>query len=364
MDFPMAESGKKSFSAMWQAPSNIALIKYWGKHGNQLPNNPSLSITLQKAYTTTKFSALQKEKTADRTLSLEYLFEGERVAGFENRIRSFLEKMLPEMPFIGDYTLKIESSNTFPHSAGIASSASSMAAMALCLTQLEQSHTSEPLTQDEFYCRASELARLGSGSASRSVYGGWVSWGKSDVIPGSSDQYATPLSLAVHLMFEKPGVAIMVVSSATKSISSSSGHKLMSEHPFAQARYRQAHDNLAQLLKAMESGNFDTFAHIVENEALTLHSLLMTSSPEGMLLKPASLQIIEEVRSFRKKTGTPVCFTLDAGPNVLLIYPNEARDEVMSFIDERLTGICENGRWLDDGMGEGPGLIPPETPDN
>jgi diphosphomevalonate decarboxylase len=351
-----AKDDRKSLAFVWQAPSNIALIKYWGKHGNQLPNNPSLSITLNKAFTTTKFQAVtRKNKESDNSvISLEYLFEGERLSGFENRIRTFLEKMEPDMPFLSGYHITAESSNTFPHSAGIASSASSMAALALCLTSLEQYHTDKGLSENEFYRRASIIARLGSGSASRSVYGGWVSWGKAETIPVSSDEYASPLRLPVNSMFQNPGVAILVASSAQKSLSSSFGHQLMDQHPFARQRYEQAHKNMRELLKAMEAGDFDEFAHIVENEALTLHSLLMTSSPEGMLIKPASLQIIEAVRNFRKTTGTRVCFTMDAGPNVLLIYPIEEREKVIGFINNNLIGFCENGRWLDDGLGEGP----------
>ena len=344
------------FSNIWQAPSNIALIKYWGKHGNQLPNNPSLSITLNKAFTITKFQAVPKDNSdsGNSDISLEYYFEGKRYAAFENRIKSFLEKLCPDMPFLSEYHFTAESSNTFPHSAGIASSASSMAALALCLTELEQYHCGRFLPEEDFFRRASILARHGSGSASRSVYGGWVSWGKSDAIPGSSDEFASPLTLPVHSMFQYPGVAILVASSAKKSLSSSAGHQLMDQHPFAVKRYEQAHKNLVSLLNAIETGNFEEFATIVENEALTLHSLLMTSSPDGMLMKPASLQIIEDVRNFRKTTGTPVCFTMDAGPNLLLIYPNEVRDKVTTFIEDNLTRFCENGRWLDDGMGNGP----------
>lgn len=347
---------KTCFSNTWQAPSNIALIKYWGKHGNQLPNNPSLSITLNKAFTTTKFLAVAKDNKdfGNSDISLTYLFEGERVEGFENRIRTFLEKMVPDMPFLAEYDLAIESSNTFPHSTGIASSASSMAALALCLTSLDQHHNGKVLPESDFYRRASYLARLASGSASRSVYGGWVSWGKSESIPDSSDEYASPLTLPAHAMFQKPGVAILVASSAKKSLSSSAGHRLMEQHPFSTQRYAQAHTNLSSLLKAMETGDFERFANIVENEALTLHSLLMTSSPDGMLIKPASLHIIQAVRNFRKSTGTPVCFTMDAGPNVLLIFPNDVREQVIRFIRENLLSFCENGHWLDDGMGDGP----------
>jgi diphosphomevalonate decarboxylase len=353
---PSVNGGATEITATWQAPSNIALIKYWGKHGNQLPNSPSLSITLNNAFTITKVKALNKENISENenSINLEYLFEGQRVSGFENRVKVFFEKVLPELPFLSNLNIFVDSSNTFPHSAGIASSASSMAALALCLTELEQQHTGKVLSEKDFYIRASTLARLGSGSASRSVFGGWVSWGKSEAISCSSDEYAMPLTLPVHPVFQNPGVAIMIVNSTPKGISSSKGHQLMDRHPFAHARYQQSHAHLSQLLDILKSGNFELFANIVENEALTLHSLLMTSSPEGMLMKPASLQIIGEVRSFRKITGTPVCFTMDAGPNVFLIYPGDARGKVIPFIEESLVDLCENGRWLDDSMGEGP----------
>lgn len=344
----------RKFETTWKAPSNIALIKYWGKHGNQLPNNPSLSITLQEAFTTTRLVAEHTGTLAsDFKTILDYRFEGRHVPEFENRILRFIEKLSGTMPYLSEYRFFAESSNTFPHSAGIASSASSMAAMALCLVGFSEFHTGKSFGED-FFKQASLLARLGSGSASRSLFGEWVSWGETESIPGSSDAFATPLTLPVHALFTNPGVAIMVVSSARKPVSSSSGHSLMDSHPFSPARYQQAHINLAALLKAMESGDFESFANVVENEALTLHSLLMTSSPEGLLMKPASLQIIEKVRAFRKETGTKVCFTMDAGPNVLLIYPQEARQQVLPFIQEQLVPVCENGRWLDDGMGSGP----------
>lgn len=344
------------FHTKWQAPSNIALVKYWGKHGNQLPNNPSVSITLEKAVTTTslRFSELHISGKTGPGLSLEYYFDDQRVPAFENRILGYLEKMIPELPFLIKYHITAHSVNTFPHSAGIASSASSMAALALGLCEADLHFRDEKLLDPSFFRNASSLARQGSGSAARSVYGGFVSWGISEHLAGSSDEHATPLPFESHPVFRKPGVAIMIASSARKSVSSSLGHRLMEQHPFAEARYRQAHNHLAELLSAIRTGDFEKFTYITETEALTLHSLLMTSAPEGLLLKPASLQIIEAVRHFRKESGVPVTFTLDAGPNVLLIYPGEFRNSVVPFIEDQLVPMCENGRWLDDRMGEGP----------
>ena len=344
------------FETKWQAPSNIALIKYWGKHGNQLPNNPSLSVTLNKAVTTSAitFSELPNNVKTGSGISLDYYFDGNRIPAFENRIFGYLEKLLPALPVLSRYHITVNSSNTFPHSAGIASSASSMAALALGLCAADLHFRGETQLDPSFFQKASALARLGSGSAARSLFGGFVSWGYSEHLADSSDEHAAPLPFEPHPVFRKPGVAIMIASSARKSISSSLGHRLMEQHPFAEARYQQAHNHLAEILTALRTGDFEKFTHLTETEALTLHSLLMTSAPEGLLLKPASLQIIETVRRFRMESGVPVTFTLDAGPNVLLIYPEEYRNSVLPFIEEQLVPLCENGSWMDDRMGDGP----------
>ncbi|MFA5587961.1 MAG: diphosphomevalonate decarboxylase [Mariniphaga sp.] len=344
------------FQTAWKVPSNIALIKYWGKRGNQLPNNPSLSITLKNAVTITRFHAKKREynELNKGGVSLKYFFNDRQNKAFEERISRQMTELPAELPFLAEYTIRAESSNTFPYSAGIASSASSMAAVSLFITELEQIHTKSIYTENEFYRRASGLARQFSGSASRSLFGGWTAWGASEAIPESSDYHAVPLLTPLHPVFENPGVAILLISSTPKKVSSTRGHQLMDSHPFAKARYKQARNNLMNLLEALASGNFDQFAQIAENEALTLHSLLMTSSPEGLLLKPESLHVMEAVRDFRKATGTPVCFTLDAGPNILLIYPQEAKKEVATFINKSLFRFCENGKWIDDCMGKGP----------
>jgi diphosphomevalonate decarboxylase len=344
------------FTTCWQAPSNIALIKYWGKHDVQLPNNPSLSLTLDKAVTITQLEATPKAGSGaeNSEISLEYYFQGEGNPSFSNRVINYFEQLSGELPFLTGYHFTIHSRNTFPHSAGIASSASSMAALALCLAEMEQTVTGMPDGSGNFFRRASQLARLGSGSAARSLFNGWVTWGKSVEIADSANEYGTPLSIKTDPVFQNLGVAIMVVSSKPKPLSSSIGHKLMNRHPYAGGRYLQAAANLAALIEAMKKGDFERFAEITENEALSLHSLLMTSAPNGLLMKPNSLKIIEEVRSFRKDKLIPVCFTLDAGPNVLVIYPQRFRNDVVSFINERLITLCEDGKWIDDMAGSGP----------
>jgi diphosphomevalonate decarboxylase len=339
-----------SFHITWQSPSNIALVKYWGKHGVQLPNNASLSMTLKNASTTTTMSV--DEITGG--MAVTYLFEGARNPFFEEKIVLFMASLQTEMPFLNRFQFRFESSNSFPHSTGIASSASSMSALALCLVSLEEQVSGSKFTKDEFFKRASYIARLGSGSASRSVYGGWVSWGSHEALIGSSNEFASPICFPVHQKFQEMADAVLIVSSKKKSVSSTLGHRLMDSHPFAKARYKQANQNIGLLKEAMLKGDFNQFASLVELEALTLHGLLMTSSDDGLLIKPNTWTIIQKIREHRLATGTELCFTLDAGPNVHLLYPLPEREKVLLFIKTELQALCEEGKWIDDQMGEGP----------
>jgi diphosphomevalonate decarboxylase len=334
----------------WQSPSNIALIKYWGKHGIHLPNNASLSMTLKNAVTRTK---MEYRKT-ENGIKVAYNFEGDRNVPFEGKVIKFLNALHAEMPFLSSYEFRFESENSFPHSTGIASSASSMSVLALCLVSLEEEVMGNRYSEPDFFKRASHIARLGSGSASRSVYGGWVTWGEAAVLPNSSDRFASPVSFSVHKKFQQLKDSVLIVSSKKKRVSSTLGHQLMDKHPFAKARYKQAADNLALLKEAMIEGDFNRFASLVELEALSLHGLLMTSSEDGLLLKPKTWAAIIKIRKFRLETGIELCFTLDAGPNVHLLYPLTEREKVLFFIRTELQMLCENEKWIDDEIGDGP----------
>ncbi|MEI7523144.1 MAG: diphosphomevalonate decarboxylase [Mariniphaga sp.] len=340
----------------WKAPSNIALVKYWGKRGNQLPENGSLSITLENS-TTTTFLSFQKKSEKGDTISLKYYFHKEQVLPFEKKTELLLNKLCSEMPFLVDYELVFHSENNFPHSTGIASSASSMSALALCLVSMEEIINANKLENDEFFRRASRIARLGSGSASRSVYGGLVSWGSSDSIANSSDEYATPFLLHEGSRLNKVMDIILIVSSKEKSVSSTKGHALMSEHPYREARKMQANNNLIKITEAIRNDDYQSIAAIAENEALSLHALLMTSGSDGLLLKPNTLYILEEIKRFRETSGLDLFFTIDAGPNVHLIYYEDQREQVLEFVRQNLSQYCEDGRWIDDQVGSGPQKI-------
>ena len=340
------------FKSSWRSPSNIALVKYWGKRPVQIPANPSLSITLNKAYTEMSMDLFEKEKT--NLISVDFSFEGKPQEKFRQKIENFLQSISAEHPSLKNFHFKINSRNTFPHSTGIASSASSMSALGLCLTDFLTEKGLIRKDKDSFLREASRLSRLASGSACRSVYGEYVIWGKVREMPESSDEYGVPVPFVIHESFRDIKDAILVVSSREKSVSSRAGHVLMETHPFASGRYELARKNLSSLSNALNTGDFDRFVEITESEALGLHALMMTSEPSYILIEPNTVSIVNEIRRYRRETRIPVCFTLDAGPNIHLLYPEEYESKVKNWIREELVKYCENEFWIEDGIGKGP----------
>ena len=334
----------------WTAPSNIALVKYWGKKDNQIPANPSASFTLNNCKTITKLAFAKKINTGN--LSFNLLFEGKPKEDFKPKIQKFLERIEIYLPFLKDYHFTIDTVNTFPHSSGIASSASGMAALAMNLMSLEKALNPE-MTEEYFYQKASLLARLGSGSACRSVRGQVVVWGNHENISGSSDLFGVEFPNAVHPNFENYQDTILLVDKGEKQVSSTVGHDLMHDHPFAEKRFAQAHENLDKLITIFKNGNLEEFIKIVESEALTLHAMMMTSMPYFILMKPNTLEIINAIWKFRNDTGIPVCFTLDAGANVHVLYPNKDKPKVLQFIKDELVGYCQNRQYICDHIGTG-----------
>jgi len=343
-------------SVKWASPSNIALVKYWGKKKDQIPENPSISFTLSNCKTITEVTYTKKE---DKEFSFEVYFEGEKNEAFKPKIQTFFERIETYLPFLRDYHFKIDTSNTFPHSSGIASSASGMSAIALCLMSIEDKLSSIEKSSDIKYFnqKASFLARLGSGSACRSIEGELVVWGENQSIADSSDLYGVKFEGEVHSNFKNYQDTILLVDKGEKQVSSTVGHQLMYGHPFAQERFKQAHDNLATLKSILASGDLNEFVKIVESEALTLHAMMMTSMPYFILMKPNTLEIINKIWTFRAKTDSKVCFTLDAGANVHVLYPKSETKIVLEFIKNELVSYCQNEHYICDQIGLGANQI-------
>ncbi len=340
---------QNSGSFTHSAPSNIALVKYWGKKENQIPANPSLSFTLNNCKTIT---TLQYEPKTEKGISFDLLFEGQPKESFRPKIQKYFERIQDLCPYILDYHFTIDTQNTFPHSSGIASSASGMAALSVNIMALEKLVAPDQ-SEDYYNQKASVLARLGSGSACRSIKGNIVVWGQTESIENSTNLFGVEFPYELNLIFENYQDTILLVDKGEKQVSSTVGHELMHNHPFALQRFAQAHTNIAHLKDVLKTGNLKQFIALVESEALTLHAMMMTSMPYFILMKPNTLEIINQIWKFRETTNIPVCFTLDAGANVHVLYPNSHKKEVQSFIADKLATYCQNNQFIHDEMGFG-----------
>ena len=326
----------------YTAPSNIAFVKYWGKTGKQIPQNASISMTLSKCVSQTKITFIKSDQFSLK----KFFFEGKLNESFRVKAEKFLLSILDEINFLKSYELTIDSSNSFPHSSGIASSASGFAAISMILLHVEAKILG---TQGLDMEKASHIARLGSGSACRSIYSGFAHWGES-FLERSSNKFATEVDYDFNFRN-----CIAIVNKEEKSVSSSVGHVLMETNPFAETRYLEAKKNMESIIQALKDKDFESFGQILEKEALSLHALMMMSDPSFVLLEPNSIAIIKAVKEFRKKHGNKVYFTIDAGPNIHLIYQGKDTAEVESFIRESLGDYTSNLIW--DRKGSGPCLI-------
>jgi diphosphomevalonate decarboxylase len=343
-------------SITWESPSNIAIIKYWGKHGNQLPNNPSLSFTLNEAKTITTLSYSLKNKTTN-DIDIQVLVDDQRQLIFEDRIIRYLHSIKSIYPFLAQLDMTLKTSNTFPHSTGIASSASGFSALALCLCTLEETLFGQHYTTESFLRKASFLARLGSGSASRSIYPYAALWGSLTSFEGSNDEYAIPVADDLHPLFKTINNDILIIDSSKKNVSSTVGHSLMQANPYSTIRYHEATTNTIKLKQILASGDIEQFGLLLEKEALTLHALMMASNPPFILMKPNTIDCINRIQDFRKLSNIPVFFTLDAGPNIHIQYPDSHQDSVQDFIHNELAPLCEDNKVIKDHIGKGPKLI-------
>ncbi len=354
LTLPQLEIPQNSGSITVTAPSNIALIKYWGKSQGQIPKNASISFTLNKCVTQTtiNYEPLTAPKLTSDT-EFEVFVDGVSKPEFAPKIATFFKRIAPYMPWIGSFKWRIDTKNTFPHGSGIASSASGFAALAGALMHLEVSWATAPYQQDLWVNKTSFLARLGSGSAARSVLGPLMYWGGHPALPESNDLFANALTKDIDPIFLDYKDTILLVDQGEKEVSSTVGHNLMHNHAYASQRFAQAQDNLGRLLKLMSAGDLDEFCHLVETEALSLHAMMMTSNPSYVLMKPNTLAIIDRVRAYRREQQIPVCFTLDAGANVHLLYPAHYTEQVMPWIRKELSPLCQDGQFIKDEVGQG-----------
>lgn len=332
----------------YSAPSNIALVKYWGKYPVQLPANPSISFTLSECKTETVLDLKRLDKSSS-SFNLDVLVDDKINESFKPKILNFFKQIEPYFKFLKDYHFSIKTHNTFPHSSGIASSASGFAALASCLVKFELELTEKAHFN---HSKASFIARLGSGSAARSIAGPMMVWGKHQDVKNSSDETAVVFE-DIHDIFKDYQDVILLIDKGQKQVSSTIGHDLMKNHPFAKSRFQQAENHLSEILAVLKHGDLDRFIEITESEALSLHAMMMSSQPYYILMKPQTLQVIEHIWGFRKSTGIPVSFTLDAGANVHMLFHKAHKTIVLEFINTQLIGFCQNEHYICDNIGIG-----------
>ena len=218
---------------------------------------------------------------------------------------------------------EVISENNFPSGAGIASSASAFAALALAGSKAAGLDLSEP--------KLSRLARRGSGSASRSIPGGFVEWQA-----GTSDEDSFAFSIAEPNHWDLVD-CIAIVSTAHKKTGSTEGHSLAPTSPLQTARLADAPRRLEICRKAILERDFEAFASIVELDSDMMHAVMMTSTPALHYWKPASLEVMHCVRQWRAE-GIPVCYTVDVGPNVHVLCP-EAEAKVIERLLRNIKGV-------------------------
>jgi diphosphomevalonate decarboxylase len=295
-----------SFTAI--AHPNIAFIKYWGDLDPclRIPANGSLSMNLDGLETRTQVtfnSALRRD---------ELVVNGQEMGGEARERVSVLLDRVREMAGVRTYA-QVESENNFPMGAGIASSASAFAALALAGSAAAGLSLSEG--------DLSRLARTGSGSACRSVPGGFVEWqaGQTD-----KESYAFSIVPADHWDLAD---CIVIVNQAHKTVGSSEGHALALTSPLQAARVADAGRRLDMCRKAILERDFESFSDIVELDSNLMHAVMITSSPSLLYWQPATVAVMRAVQDWRN-SGLPVCYTIDAGPNVHVLCPGEQAREV------------------------------------
>ena len=308
----------KKMKAKAIAPANIAFIKYWGKINEKLrlPANPSISMNLSECLTTT---TVEFDKNL---LKDEFILNGKVVADKESERVSKHIDTIRSISKVKDFA-RVVSINNFPKSSGIASSASGFAALTLAAS------SAAGLKLDER--KLTILARLGSGSACRSIPDGIVEWkfGKR-----SEDSYAHTLFGSDYWDIRD---IIVVVGGGEKKVSSTEGHSLAESSPFYKTRILGMSKKVEEIKKALKNKDFTKFGEITEAEAINMHTVMMTGSPPLYYWTPETLRVMKAVLDLRE-TGIECYFTIDAGPNVHVICEGKNAPKIAGVL-AKLKGV-------------------------
>lgn len=333
------------------APSNIALIKYWGKSRTefQIPDNPSLSFTLNNFRSTTQVTVLGRffpegetpkyipqyefylsDPETNNTVQPDEKMELQR--NIPEKLNVFLKNILS--PFAADISVKIESYNNFPTACGMASSASGMAALTLAIANLLNLEKHFSKTELQYWL--AQWARMGSGSAIRSVSlaknSQFVSW---EMVGTES----TIKNIPTHKKWNQLRHCVFALNSKPKEIKSSDGHMAAHTSPLHLIRVNNVKENFLTFKKALKNFNFEFVSSFTENDAFNMHAVMQTSIPPATYLNHKVSFVISEFIEFRKKEKIKAFWTLDAGPNIHFLYLSAHRKKMMKFHKEVSTKL-------------------------
>ncbi|KAK5127587.1 hypothetical protein LTR85_006927 [Meristemomyces frigidus] len=319
---------EETYKASTYAPVNIAVIKYWGKRDTKLnlPTNSSLSVTLSQDDLRTHTTASCSSTVEKDSLTLNG--KDQDVSGARTqaclrelrRLRKDVEEKDGSAPKLSELKLKIVSENNFPTAAGLASSAAGFAALVRAIADLYQL----PATPTEL----SRIARQGSGSACRSLFGGYVAWQQGDKEDGS-DSLAYEVAPASH--WPEMRAVILVASAEKKDVSSTAG---MQQTVATSALFKHRAENVVPgRMKAMEAAihdrDFAAFAQLTTRDSNNFHACCADTDPPIFYMNDTSRAAVRMCEAINAAAGNVVCaYTFDAGPNAVVYYLAEHEKEV------------------------------------
>ncbi len=317
------------------APSNIALLKYWGKIANreQIPVNPSLSYTLGGFRSFTKVTALGRLFPDGKTLVSSYtnklFLDGKN---HENKIPEKMDRLIKSIlyPYAQEISLEIESYNNFPTACGIASSASGYAALVAAIADLLQ--LSQHFTNTELSFWLTEWARLGSGSATRSAVicdeESFIKW---ETALSNEDNFTLTTNLKFHPKWRQLQHCVFILDNNEKETSSSDGHKYADTSPFQKIRVAGLPTRMKKMERALLEFDFESVQFFSEEDAYSMHAVMQTGNPKTCYLNENVSKAIALFIKLRDHHEKKAFWTLDAGPNIHILFMPEAMPLLKEF---------------------------------
>ena len=305
-----------------QAPANIALIKYMGKSNpeNNIPDNPSLSYTLNKLQSSVMLESQSGKKDLWEPLFIPGAQPFNLKVAAQERFLKHLAFLKSQFQYNGGFIVR--SSNNFPHSSGLASSASSFAALTKCAVQALSELTQKPLPSIEEQAR---FSRLGSGSSCRSFFSPWALWDGEQV-----GAIKLPYTELVH--------HVILISHNEKEVASPEAHLRVKTSPLYATRSQRARENLKSLLHALENKDWKSAFTITWREFHDMHTLFATSQPAFNYITAESKELLNALQDFWHHHGDGPLVTMDAGPNIHLLYRKDQFDLAEQFRNDHLIG--------------------------